>query len=159
MAMVHLDRAIARKLAQKLPRGKFDPDANTLIVSSRGGSIYTSTDYGVTWNSNAVPVLAWNSVAISADGSKVFAAADGGNGGVWRLLGTPAPRLQAAVWDGQFRLGWVLPSRNFVLQQRADFMSASWEDVTNAPTLNLSNLQHQIALPLSGQSFYRLKSQ
>ncbi|MGN6556296.1 MAG: hypothetical protein ACTHLW_21500 [Verrucomicrobiota bacterium] len=133
-------------------------DASSLIVCSRSGFIYTSTDYGATWNSNAVPVLSWNSVAISADGSKLFAAADGGNGGVWRCIGTPAPRLEAAVSAGEFRLGWVLPSMDFVLQKRADFMQASWEDVTNVPTLNLSNLQYEIALPLSGQAFYRLKS-
>jgi hypothetical protein len=36
---------------------------------------------------------------------------------------------------------------------------ANWTDVTNPPTLNLTNLQNQVALPLpAGNVFYRLKT-
>jgi hypothetical protein len=39
------------------------------------GGIYTSTDYGVTWRSNEVPLLDWISTAVSADGTRIAAAA------------------------------------------------------------------------------------
>jgi photosystem II stability/assembly factor-like uncharacterized protein len=134
-------------------------DGSTLIVGSQSGFIYNSVDSGATWISNAVPVLAWNSVALSADGSRLFAVADGSNGGLWRATSTPAPRLQTALSPGSFRVGWILPSMNFVLQQSADCTPASWSDVTNPPTLNLSNLQYEIALPTLDRGFYRLKNQ
>jgi photosystem II stability/assembly factor-like uncharacterized protein len=37
------------------------------------GSIYTSTNSGLTWTSNNVPSLLWESVASSADGNRLFA--------------------------------------------------------------------------------------
>jgi hypothetical protein len=50
-----------------------------------------------------------------------------------------------------------VPSTNFVLQQSADLIS--WADLTNAPALNLTNLQNQVTLPPSnGSGFYRLKT-
>ncbi len=49
------------------------------------------------------------------------------------------------------------PVSIFVLQQSSDL--ASWSAVTNAPQLHITNLQNQIALPISGaQTFYRLKT-
>ena len=54
-------------------------------------------------------------------------------------------------------LSWLIPSTNLVLQQSSDLVS--WADVTNPPVLNLTNLQNQVTLPLSGGSgFYRLKT-
>lgn len=38
-----------------------------------GGSIFTSTDSGMTWTSNNVPNMAWTSVASSADGKRLVA--------------------------------------------------------------------------------------
>jgi hypothetical protein len=134
-------------------------DATTFIVSSQSGFIYTTVDSSGAWKSNTVPARSWSSVAASADGSQLFAVADGANGGLWRLSNSPTPRLQAALSPGSFRLDWVLPSIKFVLQQSPDCASASWKDVTNAPTLNLSNLRYQIELPMLDRSFYRLKSQ
>ena len=42
-------------------------------VPAYSGSIYTSTDSGMTWNSNNAPSLLWESVASSADGTKLVA--------------------------------------------------------------------------------------
>ena len=49
---------------------------------------------------------------------------------------------------------------NFVLQQNSDLCTSNWTDLTNnTPTLNLTNLQNQVALPLpAGNAFYRLKT-
>jgi hypothetical protein len=44
-----------------------------------------------------------------------------------------------------------------VLQQSADLFS--WADVTDAPALNLTNLQNQVTLtPSNSTGFYRLKT-
>jgi len=52
-----------------------------------------------------------------------------------------------------------VPSANFVLQQNTDLSMTNWTDVTNAPVLNLTNLQNQVTQPVpDGNSFYRLKS-
>jgi hypothetical protein len=43
------------------------------------GGIFTTTNSGVTWISNAAPNLPWVSVASSADGSKLVVVASGGS--------------------------------------------------------------------------------
>ena len=49
------------------------------------------------------------------------------------------------------------PATNFLLQQSSDLVT--WSTITNAPTLNITNLQERVALPLSAsQTFYRLKT-
>lgn len=176
------------------------------------GSIYTSTNSGMTWNSNNVPNISeWYSVASSADGAKLVAVGSsispgGGvvcvstNGGLtWTeamqeyltvILSADGNRLfalrggetgagggmymaessgiDAAYWPPSaildlipsptnLMLAWVVPSTNFMLQTSADLVS--WSDVTNPPALNLTNLQNQVTLPLSGSSgFFRLKT-
>ncbi|MDD5141364.1 MAG: hypothetical protein PHY43_14030 [Verrucomicrobiales bacterium] len=43
------------------------------------------------------------------------------------------------------------------MQQSSDL--TSWADVTNAPVLNLTNLQNEVLLsPSNSSSFYRLKT-
>jgi len=148
--------------SNSLPAGDWEAcaasaDGSRLIVASRSGFVYTSVDSGASWTSNSVPLLSWNGVATSADGSRLFAAAS--SGGVWRLESMPAPELNAAISAGSFRLAWVLPSMDFVLQHSADCLPVRWEDVTNAATLNPSTLRYEVALPLSDRGFYRLKSQ
>ncbi len=133
-------------------------DADVLLVCSLNGWIYSSTDLGLNWTSNSVPSdLPWNSVAVSADGSQLLAVAGSPNGGLYRSLTTPAPRLLASLTPDSIRLGWLLPARTFVLQQSPDCTPARWQDTTNAPTLNLTNLHYEVSLPLSEKSFYRLK--
>jgi hypothetical protein len=132
-------------------------DGSKLIIASRDGLIYTSVDSGSVWNSNAAPALNWNGVASAADGSRLFAAASGN--GVWRLETTRAPHLQVTATVSTVNLAWVLPSIPFVLQNNPDCSPDGWEDVTNVPTLNLSNLHYEISLPLSDKGYYRLRSQ
>jgi hypothetical protein len=53
-----------------------------------------------------------------------------------------------------------VPSTSFVLQQSSDLASPNWENVTNPPTLNFTNLHNETTLRRpSGDTFYRLKQQ
>jgi len=52
-----------------------------LVAAVNGGGIYTSSDGGVTWTQSAAPQLAWKSVAISSDGTKIIGASM--NGGIY----------------------------------------------------------------------------
>lgn len=51
-------------------------DGDTLVLTERpNGLIYTSTNSGINWTPNSLPDVFWVSAAMSADGSKLFAAA------------------------------------------------------------------------------------
>lgn len=136
-------------------------DGSKLIASAgdRGygpAPIYTSTDSGSTWISNSAPLQQWTSVASSADGCKLAAAAYGG--GIWTLQSTPAPVLNITPTNG-LQLSWIVPSTNLVLQQNLDLTTTDWVTLTNAPTLNLTNLQNEVILPpTNGNAFYRLST-
>jgi hypothetical protein len=102
-----------------------------------------------------VPAQYWDSVACSADGRKLVAAAR--SGGIWISQTTPAPQMNLTPANGNFTLSWIVPSTNFVLQQSPDL--GSWTDVTNTPVLNLTNLQNEVVLSSPGSNvFYRLKT-
>jgi len=69
----------------------------------------------------------------------------------------PTPRLNIAPTNSNLKLSWIVPSTNFVLQQSLDL--SSWTNVTDAPALNLTNLQDEvIQSPTNGSGFYRLES-
>jgi photosystem II stability/assembly factor-like uncharacterized protein len=121
--------------------------------AASSGQIYTSADSGMSWTSNNAPNLAWVSVASSADGNTLVAAVY--NGGIWTLQTTPTPHLNLAPAGTNIALSWIIPSTNFAVQKSPDLIS--WAVVTNAPVLNLTNLQDQISLSPSNRSgFYRL---
>jgi hypothetical protein len=53
-----------------------------------------------------------------------------------------------------------VPSTNFGLQQNLDLSTTNWVTLTNAPVLNLTNLQDEIILsPTNSSGFFRLISQ
>jgi len=131
--------------------------ANALtLVAPSGGTLYTSSDSGVSWSSNSLPeVSAWGEVALSADGNRLVAKANGSQ--IWLAQTTPQPQVHFALSSANLALSWIIPSTNFVMRQSADL--TSWTDVTNAPALNLSNLQNEVQLILSsGNAFFRLAS-
>jgi uncharacterized repeat protein (TIGR03803 family) len=79
-------------------------DGSEMIAAGGGGDsilgpIYTSADMGVTWVSNNAPVINWQSVASSADGTRLVAIAElnrviytsTNSGAVWTLA-TNAPK-------------------------------------------------------------------
>ena len=130
-------------------------DGNTLVAAVSSGLIYTSTNSGTTWIPADAPGTNWQDVACSEDGSKLFAVVNGG--GIWTAQITPTPQLSVVSTNGNLTLSWLVPSTNFVLQSSADL--SSWTDLTNQPTLNLTNLQNEVFLPFSGSGgFYRLKT-
>jgi len=69
---------------------------------------------------------------------------------------TPARNKHHAS-NGNLTLSWIVPSANFVMQQSSDLIN--WTDAVATPTLNLTSLQNEVTLPLTGSSgFYRLKT-
>jgi photosystem II stability/assembly factor-like uncharacterized protein len=145
-------------------------DGNTLVavagfnlVSAYGeGVIFISTNSGATWIQADAPVRSWTCVASSADGSKLVGSASPGRlfvyfGGIYISQTTPTPWLGIVPLSDNLLLSWLMPSTNFVMQQSSDL--SSWTDVTNAPVLNLTNLQNEVMLPMpAGSGFYRLKT-
>ena len=135
-------------------------DGNRLVAVAQGGIIYTSTNCGATWILNSFPdpsAILW-SVASSADGGKLAAGAVNG-GGIYTCQTTLSPLLNIAPSSSNLTFSWIVPSTNFVVQQNSDLCTANWTDVTNTPTLNLTNLQNQVSLPSpAGNAFYRLKT-
>ncbi len=138
-------------------------DGTRLVAAAAGtgivpvGAIYVSTNSGANWTTPVIPVGNWSCVASSADGTKLVAAIRGGHIFTSRI--TIPPRLTLVATNGLSVVSWVVPSANFVLQQRTDLISSDWTDVATLPTLNLSNLREEFsALQTAGPVFYRLVS-
>ena len=136
-------------------------EGSKVVAISDFGEIYTSTNFGTAWASNGIPSQPGVAVASSADGNKLVVAIDFFNsslgGGIYTSQTTPAPWLNITPLNDNLDVSWIIPSTNFVLQQSSDLVS--WSDVTNAPALNLINLQNQVMLsPSNSSGFYRLKT-
>ena len=95
---------------------------------------------------------------MSADGNKIAAVAGYDiPAPIYTLQTMPSPSMNITPTNGSFKLSWLIPSTNFVMQQSSDL--TSWSDVTNEPVLNLTNLQNEVILPPTNSSgFYRLKT-
>lgn len=124
--------------------------------SYHNGPIYTSTNSGTTWTSNNAPSKTWTSVCSSADGNKLVAVAN--DGGIYTSQTTPSPKLNI-ISSNNLSISWIVPSSDFVLQRNLDLSTTNWVVLTNTPTLNLTNLQNEISLPLNAENeFFRLIS-
>jgi len=135
-------------------------DGKTLVLASHQpvGCIYSSTDSGATWISNSVSTSLWESVAVSADGGRMVAAASGD--GIYVAQTTPKPQLNLASVHGNLDFSWIVPVTNLVLQQNLDLSTGNWVTLTNVPTLDLPRLQEEVTLPPANSSgFFRLVSQ
>lgn len=132
-------------------------DGNKLVVAASGGPIYSSTDAGATWISNNAPTLHWQSVAMTADGSTLFAAAS--NGGIWARRSVSMPTVQIAPAGNSLGLSWIVPSATFKVQETSGLNPPAWTDLTNSPTLNFSNLNDEIFVPVRTTGFYRMQMQ
>jgi photosystem II stability/assembly factor-like uncharacterized protein len=139
-------------------------DGTKLAAASLGFPLFGSTnevffsnDSGVIWSSIGAPPDAnsdWDIVALSADGNKLFALA---NGGIYTWQSTPTPQLYSKRASNDLIFSWLVPSTNFVLQQSSNL--CLWVDVTSPPSLNFTNLQYQVTVSPSNQSaFFRLKT-
>ncbi len=131
-------------------------DGSHLVASEvDNDTVFTSTDFGATWMQANVPAEIWQSVACSADGNEFVAVSF--QGSVYRAKAVPQPQLNLAAARTNVALAWLVPSANFGLQYSTDLIS--WVNLTNTPTLNLTNLQNQVVLPPSGSgSFFRLST-
>jgi hypothetical protein len=122
------------------------------------GPLLTSTDAGMTWTSNNVPLLQWSSVAMSADGAKQSASEDiyllNNLGGLWTTYSPPQPLIKMSSTG---KLSWAVPATNLVLLRSSDLFT--WQADTNTPVLNTSNLQEEVYEPMVGTgAFFRLAS-
>jgi hypothetical protein len=144
------------------------------VASSAGGSkllignyvsssstyywVYTSTNFGLTWETNNLPLNYAHSCAVasSADGNKLVIV--GGTPYIYTSYTPAAPQLDLADSDTNLALSWLVPSTNFVVQQSPDLVS--WSSITDAPSLNLTNLNKELTLsPSNSGGFFRLISQ
>jgi hypothetical protein len=116
-----------------------------------------STNDGTTWLPGPGGQPA-SEIISSADGGVLFSCAGGplaaSYSGIYRAATIIQPQLTISSTNS-VSLSWTIPSTNFVLKQSPDLVI--WSSVTNVPTLNLTNLQDQVTLPLSASnSFFRL---
>lgn len=122
-------------------------------------AIYRSSDSGTNWITNSVAASAWRSVASSVDGNRLVAVVGNPAGGIYTWQTTPSPKLNVSLFNSGLLISWIVPSMPFVLQEAADLNATDWIDVTTQPTLNLTNLHHEVNVPLSSTNrFFRLKS-
>ena len=127
----------------------------TKLLAIELGLIFVSTNTGVTWSSTS-PNKQWYALASSADGCE-WVATTIPNGGIWTAQTPPSPQLDLAPSGSNLTASWIIPSTSFVLQQSSDLVS--WADLTNAPTLNLTDLQDEVVLsPTNSSGFFRLKT-
>jgi hypothetical protein len=134
-------------------------DGTRLVAVALDGEIFTSTDSGANWTSNTVLNAYYVAIASSADGNKLVVA-DHGSGTIFTSQTTPAPLLHIVSSNVSSFLSWIVPSATFVLQRNLELTTANWVDLTNAPVLNLTNLQEEVTLPLTnGSGYYRLATQ
>jgi len=130
------------------------------LFGSNYSPLFLSVDGGLTWTTTTLPGVFYDesgvffsSVNMSADGSLMAAAVNGG--GIWISRSVLPPQLKAKTRSNNMTFSWVIPSTNFILQQSPDFLT--WSYVTNKPSLNFTNLQNQVTLPMSPSNiFFRL---
>lgn len=129
-------------------------DGNRLVAAVYDGGIYTSTNSGMDWTLTEAPITYWQAVASSADGNRLFAA---NNNSIYTSYSPRTPSLNIGGSQTNLIFSWTVPPTNFVLQECSDLNSGNWQTLTNAPTLNLTNLQDEVTLPVPpGNCFYRL---
>jgi hypothetical protein len=137
-------------------------DGSKLIAVAQSGQIYGSNDSGVTWNLAEAPVQPWQAVALSGNGSNLVAVSSSFIfvSGPPAALPPPPPRMQIRQSEGGLKVSWLVPSAKFTLQQASDLSNENWRTVSQAPSLNLTNLHYEVVVPSPASNrFYRLKLQ
>jgi hypothetical protein len=127
-------------------------DGNTLAV--KGFDTWVSTDSGQSWELTDLKTKWVTCLASSADGCRLIAASQ--MTGIFVRETTPRPVLKMKLGSEAVHLSWIVPSRPFELQQTSS-LDDGWTVVAYRPTLNYTDLHHEVTLPASsGQVFYRL---
>lgn len=140
-------------------------DGTRLIGVAQQGLLFVSTNSGITWTSNHLSESSWSagSAAVSADGNRIFVAITSGStlfqSGIYTWQTTLRPELKVIASVSSLLISWIVPSMPFVLQENADLTTTNWTDVITTSILNLTNLHHEVSVPLSSTNrFYRLQS-
>jgi photosystem II stability/assembly factor-like uncharacterized protein len=129
-------------------------DASRVVALPSIG-LLLSTNLGLSWKGSYAPTNHWKGMALSADGTKLVAAADGSSGCIfaWR-----PPVLNETNAGGNLQLSWSTNGTSFGLQLNSDPTTTNWLPVTNKPTV--TNSQNQVTLPQTNDAgFFRLISQ
>ncbi|MGH7980422.1 MAG: WD40/YVTN/BNR-like repeat-containing protein, partial [Limisphaerales bacterium] len=138
-------------------------DGSTILTFGGGDGqaefpalLWVSTNSGASWASSSPTNIHWTAVASSADG-KVLAAVSQ-FGGIWVSQTPPSPQLNVNDSSNTLDFSWIVQSTNMVLEESPDLKN--WTPLTNAPSLNYTNLEEQLSLsPDSICDFFRLVSQ
>ena len=131
-------------------------DGSRLVVMDTFGRIYVSGDAGASWALVNAPALPWTALALSADGSTLMAAFDGGIY-VSQLQISSLPALRITHSGSNVVISWATNATGFGLQQNSAPGSPNWVGVT-AP-VSIVNARNQVSVtPTNHANFYRLKS-
>jgi hypothetical protein len=123
------------------------------IFGGSGGAVVTSTDFGVTWNSNS-PNLPFISVTSADGGSELLAAVPNGSVYHWQYQ----PLLRSFLEGTNFVVQWAISpfAQSFLLHQNPDLFSTNWTLVNASVASDGTN--QNVALPKTAfRSFYRLQ--
>lgn len=114
-------------------------------ANSLSGPLYSSFDSGYTWTTNNVPLAKWQCAAMSADGSKLFAAIAGGGlfasanfGQTWTSNATPNNSVIVAIAASADATKLAAASYSGNLYTSTSF-GASWL-ANNAPNLSWGSI-------------------
>jgi hypothetical protein len=120
-----------------------------------GGPIYTSSDFGTTWNSISGTTASWNSVSLSATGQYQTAVViDTGNiytssdfGSTWNLISNTSFNWQSVSLSASGQYQTAVPYATGNIYTSSDF-GLTWASNTSAPnTFNWTS----VSLSASGQ--------
>lgn len=138
-------------------------DGLRLAAVTWDGAVFMTTNRGINWVSNRITSSSPTqiSAAAAADANRLFVAISSyssSENGIYAWHAAPLPTLNITPTGDSLRISWVVPSMPFVLQETTDLNTPDWTAVPMTPILNLTNLHHEVTVPLSGTNrFYRLQ--
>jgi hypothetical protein len=131
-------------------------DGSRLVVMDTLGRTYVSGDAGASWALVNAPALPWTALALSADGSTLMAAFDGGIY-VSQLQTSSLPALTFTRSGSSVIISWPTNATGFGLQQSSALGSPNWVGVTDP--VSIVNARNQVSVTATNRAnFYRLKS-
>jgi hypothetical protein len=133
-------------------------DGTGSVETDNAGLVLVSTNSGTTWATNLAPIVAWQPVAMSGDGTKIIAGAYYGSIYISQSVQVAAPPwLSISLFGNQALIQWPTNAAGFNLQQSTNLLATNWVTVTNIPVI--TNILYQVAVPkTNSQNFYRLKT-
>jgi hypothetical protein len=132
-------------------------DGSRLVArDTTWGRISVSADAGASWAWVNAPALPWTALALSADGSTMLAAFDGGIY-VTPLQISSLPALTITRSGGNTFICWPMNATGFGLQRSSALGSPNWVGVNDL--VSLVNARNQVSVMATNRAnFYRLKS-